>query len=99
MNRVADRKAARREARKRRAELRLFNAAWGYSENFDERGDAPVLAEPGDARGRALPRGGASLELPEGLSHDEMLAELIAAALHFGLMVPRPRLRRRRRRR
>jgi hypothetical protein len=49
MTRVADRRAARREARKRRAELRLFGAAWKYGAAFDARACAPILAPPGAA--------------------------------------------------
>jgi hypothetical protein len=83
MTRTADRRAARREARKRRAERRLFDAAWTFGDAFDTR-SAPVL--PGDS------------ELTE-VSIVESRAELEAAALHFCIVVPRPPPRRRRRRR
>lgn len=85
MTRTGDRRAARREARKRRAELRLFDAAWTYGAAFDTR-DAPVLRQPGDS------------ELAE-VPSEEALADLVAAALHFAMVVPRPRRRRQRRRR
>jgi len=76
MTRGADRTAARREARKRRAELRLFAASWRYAAAFDPRTRAPVLASPGAA------------ELPEVPSVVELFAELEAAAFHFAEVVP-----------
>jgi hypothetical protein len=88
MTRVADRRAARREARKRRAELRLFGAAWKYGAAFDARACAPILAPPGVAE---------ISDVPEA-DTDELLADLVAAALHFAWAVPPPSQRRRRRR-
>jgi hypothetical protein len=85
MTRTTDRKAARREARTRRAELRLFAAAWRYTAAFDLRTRAPVLASPGAA------------EQPEVPSVVELFAELEAAVFHFAEVVPRPQRRRRRR--
>lgn len=98
MTRLSDRKAARREARKRRAELRLFDAAWGYAADFDEP-DHPVLATSPVDRRPTRARGDVGQRLPEEPEHEEMLAELMAAALHFAWMVPRKRRRHRPRRR
>jgi hypothetical protein len=88
MTRVADRRAARREARKRRAELRLFGAAWKYGTAFDARACAPILAPPGAAEVEDVPDA----------DTDELLADLVAAALHFAWAVS-PQSRRRRGRR
>jgi hypothetical protein len=85
MTRTADRTAARREGRRRRAELRLFRACWRYHAALDRDTRAPLLASPGAA------------ERPEVPSIVELLAELEAAALHFAEVVPAPRPRRRRR--
>jgi hypothetical protein len=87
MTRTADRRAARREARKRRAELRLFGAARTYAAGFDARACAPLLPLPGE------------LDDKDGPSLDELLAELVAAALNYAWVVPLPRRRRRVRRR
>lgn len=84
MTRTADRRAARREARKGRAERRLFDAAWAYADAFDTRG-APVLRLPGDSEVAEVP-------------NEEALADFVAAGLHFAMVVPRPPRRRRRRR-
>ena len=88
MTRIADRRAARREARKRRAELGLFTAAWKYGAAFDARACAPILAPPGAAQVPDVPDADC----------DELLADLVAAALHFAWAVPPPSHRRRRRR-
>jgi len=85
MTRAQDRTAARREGRKRRAELRLFDACWRYAAGFDRNTRAPLLASA------------AAAERPEVPSVVELLAGLEAAALHFAGAVPRPRWRRRRR--
>lgn len=87
MTRVADRTAARREARKRRAELRLFAACRRYAAAFDSRTRAPVLASPDAA------------EHAESPSVVELLAELEAAVFNFAEMVPPAPSRRHRRRR
>jgi hypothetical protein len=84
MTRAQDRTAARREGRKRRAELRLFDACWRYAAGFDRNTRAPLLASA------------AAAERPEVPSVVELLAGLEAAALHFAEAVPRPRWRRRR---
>ena len=85
MTRTADRTAARREGRRRRAELRLFRASWRYAAALDRDTRAPLLASPGAA------------ERPEVPSVVELLAELEAAALHLAEVVPEPRSRRGRR--
>ncbi len=87
MTRAADRTAARREARTRRAERRLFAASWRYAAAFDPQTRAPVLASPDAA------------ELPEVPNMVELFAELEAAVFHFAEVVPVPTPRRRRRRR
>ena len=86
MTRVADRTVARREARTRRAELRLFAASWRYASAFDPRTRAPVLASPDAAEHAEFP------------SVVELLAELEAAVFHFADVVPGPRRHGRRRR-
>jgi hypothetical protein len=85
MTRTQDRAAARREGRKRRAELRLFHACWRYAAAFDRNTRAPLLASASAA------------ERPEVPNVVELLAELEAAALHFVEVVPPPHRRRRRR--
>jgi hypothetical protein len=67
MTRVADRRAARREARKRRAELRLFGAAWKYGAGFDARACAPILIRRAPPRSRTFRH-----------DTDELLADLVA---------------------
>jgi len=86
MTRIADRTAAKREARKRRAELRLFAAARRYAAAFDHQTGAPVLASPDAA------------ERPEVPGVVELFTELEAAVLYFAEMVPPPQRHRRRRR-
>lgn len=85
MSRAADRRAARREARSRRAELRLFTAARSYSEVLDRRA-AGVTVE------------GETIDAPELPGMIAALTELEAAALNFAEVVPRPARRRGRRR-
>lgn len=87
MSRVSDRTAARREARARRAELRLFAAARAYRAHID-RGASPLIDTSPDAS--------ATPELPTFI---ERLTELEAAALHFANVVPSLQRRRRRNRR
>lgn len=84
MTRTADRTAARREGRRRRAELRLFRASWRYAAAIDRRTGAPLLAST------------SAVERPEVPGVVELLTELEAAALHFAEVVPPPRPRRRR---
>lgn len=87
MSRVSDRTAARREARARRAELRLFAAARSYATHIDR-----VVSPLTDTSAEAS----ATPELP---SFIERLTELEAAALNFANVVPSlPRRSRRNRR-
>jgi hypothetical protein len=83
MSRAADRAAARREARVRRAELRLFAASRAYAARLDRVSGAPLLETPGAS------------DAPEVPSVVVLLAELEAAALHFAEVAPAPSRRRR----
>jgi hypothetical protein len=87
VSRAADRAAARREARVRRAELRLFRAARAYAAKFDRNSGAPLLRAP------------VTSDTPEVPSVVVLLAELEAAALHYADVAPALRrgLRRRQR--
>ena len=86
MSRRADRKAVQREARARRAERRLFWAAWRYAAKFDLSSREPLLNPLGESETAEVP------------SVVELLAELEVAVLHFAATIPAPSPRRRRRR-
>jgi hypothetical protein len=83
VSRAADRAAARREARVRRAELRLFRAARAYAVKFDRNSGAPLL------------RASLTSDTPEVPSVVALLTELEAAALHYADVAPALRRRRR----
>jgi hypothetical protein len=76
----------RREGRKRRAEVRPFGAAWKYGAAFDARACAPILAPPPAAEVADVPD----------TDRDELLADLVAAALHAAWTVLPPARRHRR---
>lgn len=85
MSRAADRVAARREARVRRAELRLFAAARAYAEQIDRTASTSSLTGDGGAPSES----GAVVDA---------LAELEAAALRYAEIAPARRRHRRGRR-
>jgi len=84
VTRAADRAAARREARARRAELRLFAASRAYAARLD-RAAAHATVDPAPDPEPQLP------------SVVAALADLEAAALHFAEVVPASARGRRRR--
>lgn len=85
MSRASDRLAARREARVRRAELRLFAAARAYARRLDCFSSSPLT--------EAISEASAEPELPSVI---ELLTEMEAAALNFANVVPAGSRRRQR---